>query len=417
MLGVRSLWLGRWVAAIYGDIGEVVIYDVARTEDQIKQDISCGPSINNADIFGYWPFNEGIGQDIDDVSNNYDGFRGSSVDGDRAEPEWEADADYIIVDQTDDDLDGIPNSCDNCRNVYNPDQADVDNDGHGDACDNCPQVSNPDQVDGDGDLVGDACEDVTQTVTVDGTLATFCFENTDTLPIYMIEPDCFNTSITCYIDGDPRNILPPLYRIRAAYGIGGTQDDVIVVQPDEEKCITCDLLELYHPEVLKSAGTLTCDATYTNYIVDPDIDPDTGECPVGESDCVDLWMGAFRSDIFTVESIEIDIKPGSDPNSINLGAGGVVPVAINGSPEFDVTTVNLGSVLLGVNPSDPSLDGCPKTKSTFKDPDLVLHFDIDCLGDPKKGGADTDTTELILTATTNNDENPIIGRDSVKIIE
>jgi UDP-3-O-[3-hydroxymyristoyl] glucosamine N-acyltransferase len=36
--------------------------------------------------------------------------------------------------QTDADGDGIPNSGDNCRTVYNPDQLDANRDGYGDAC-------------------------------------------------------------------------------------------------------------------------------------------------------------------------------------------------------------------------------------------------------------------------------------------
>ena len=39
-------------------------------------------------------------------------------------------------------------------------------------------------------------------------------------------------------------------------------------------------------------------------------------------------------------AVDIDIKPGSDPNSINLCGGGVVPVAILGSDTFDATKVN-----------------------------------------------------------------------------
>ncbi|MFC1713846.1 hypothetical protein ACFL6S_09265 [Candidatus Poribacteria bacterium] len=42
----------------------------------------------------------------------------------------------------------------------------------------------------------------------------------------------------------------------------------------------------------------------------------------------------------------IDIKPGSDPNSINLGANGVVPVAILSSADFDATTVDPDTVAL-----------------------------------------------------------------------
>jgi C1A family cysteine protease len=54
--------------------------------------------------------------------------------------------------------DGIPDICDNCPEIYNPDQADADKDGIGDACDNCPAAYNPGQEDGDHDGFGDACD-------------------------------------------------------------------------------------------------------------------------------------------------------------------------------------------------------------------------------------------------------------------
>lgn len=44
--------------------------------------------------------------------------------------------------------------------------------------------------------------------------------------------------------------------------------------------------------------------------------------------------------------VEIDIKPGSYPNSINLGNEGVIPVAILSSWEFDATTVDPATVEL-----------------------------------------------------------------------
>ena len=44
--------------------------------------------------------------------------------------------------------------------------------------------------------------------------------------------------------------------------------------------------------------------------------------------------------------VEIDIKPGSYPNSINLGSYGLVPLAILSSAEFDATTVDAESVEL-----------------------------------------------------------------------
>jgi hypothetical protein len=41
---------------------------------------------------------------------------------------------------TDEDLDGIPNVCDNCPKVKNPSQVDTDKDGFGDICD--PDIDN-----------------------------------------------------------------------------------------------------------------------------------------------------------------------------------------------------------------------------------------------------------------------------------
>lgn len=44
--------------------------------------------------------------------------------------------------------------------------------------------------------------------------------------------------------------------------------------------------------------------------------------------------------------VDIDIKPGSYPSSVNLGGGGSVPVAILGSAFFDVTEIRIDSTLM-----------------------------------------------------------------------
>lgn len=70
-------------------------------------------------------------------------------------------------------------------------------------------------------------------------------------------------------------------------------------------------------------------------------------------------------------SVEIDIKPGSFPNSINLKSKGVVPVAILGSASFNVDDVAVNTVTFtGASPvrfsfADVNLDGYV---------DLVFHF-------------------------------------------
>lgn len=55
------------------------------------------------------------------------------------------------------------------------------------------------------------------------------------------------------------------------------------------------------------------------------------------------------AEVFALENVvwvNIDIKPGSFPNSINLGSAGVVPVAILSSAAFDATQVDPASVSL-----------------------------------------------------------------------
>ncbi len=71
----------------------------------------------------------------------------------------------------DTDLDGVPDSSDNCPLTPNSDQLDQDGDGIGDVCDpdidgdghlnepdNCPVFANPDQLDTDNDGFGDVCD-------------------------------------------------------------------------------------------------------------------------------------------------------------------------------------------------------------------------------------------------------------------
>jgi hypothetical protein len=90
----------------------------------------------------------------------------------------------LVVDCTDSDDDGVPDSIDNCPAVPNPDQTNtdenmIDGDAMGDACDddddadgifdttdNCPLIPN-DQADGDDDGVGDDCDNCPATFNPD----------------------------------------------------------------------------------------------------------------------------------------------------------------------------------------------------------------------------------------------------------
>jgi hypothetical protein len=104
--------------------------------------------------------------------------------------------------------------------------------------------------------------------------------------------------------------------------------------------------------------------------------------------------------------VAIDIKPGSDPNSINLESKGVVPVAVLTTDDFDASIVDPATVVFaGASPlrwamEDVDGDG---------DLDLLFHFKGQELD------LDEDSTEATLTGTT-FDGLPIEGTDTVNIV-
>jgi len=67
---------------------------------------------------------------------------------------------------------------------------------------------------------------------------------------------------------------------------------------------------------------------------------------------------AYFNIVTVVQFADVDIKPGSDPNSINTKSKGVVPVAILGSATLDVTDIDVSTLqFAGASPkhdlSDP----------------------------------------------------------------
>jgi hypothetical protein len=111
-----------------------------------------------------------------------------------------------------------------------------------------------------------------------------------------------------------------------------------------------------------------------------------------------------------VIDVEIDIKPGSFPNSINPDSNGVIPVAILTTSDFDATTVDAstvefgpdGAMMIHKNAHLEDVDG-------DGDIDMVLHFRTQ-----DTGIADGDT-EASLSGET-FDGQDILGTDSVRTV-
>ncbi len=113
-----------------------------------------------------------------------------------------------------------------------------------------------------------------------------------------------------------------------------------------------------------------------------------------------------------LEEITIDIKPGSDDNSINLNSKGVVPVAVLTTGDFDAGTIKPETVLFaGASPLRWTLRWKWKMMKDVDDDgdkDMLFFFrtqDLDL---------DENSTEATLTGIA--DGNEISGTDTVRIV-
>jgi hypothetical protein len=115
------------------------------------------------------------------------------------------------------------------------------------------------------------------------------------------------------------------------------------------------------------------------------------------------WVGTPAALTVTVA---IDIKPGEDPNSINLKGKGVVPVAILTTPEFDAAAVDPATVYFA---------GAQPMKWTMEDVDGDADFDLLIHVQTQSLDLSAAGTEAALTGST-YDGQSIEGTDGVRLV-
>jgi hypothetical protein len=120
--------------------------------------------------------------------------------------------------------------------------------------------------------------------------------------------------------------------------------------------------------------------------------------------------GSFGLELFLPQiAVAVDIKPGSDPNSINPRSKGFIPVAVLGSADFDVTAVVVGTLRFGPGAAPPVRGGHYENVNSDGFTDLVVHFDAGVAGFQCGDTVGTLSGETL-------DGTPILGSDSVRIV-
>jgi hypothetical protein len=165
---------------------------------------------------------------------------------------------------------------------------------------------------------------------------------------------------------------------------------------------------------------------------------------------VDHWGGPILSTewaLLTLEKttpvkiidVSLDVKPSSCPNPINVDSKGVLPIAIAGSEDFDVTRIDPATVEIGIMDEYGNLTGVSPLRWSYEDV-TCLYFPEDddpcCIENQPDGITDLSmkfkTQELVGTAGLEDysgetinltvtgitvDGLPILGQDCVRIQE
>jgi 6-phosphogluconolactonase (cycloisomerase 2 family) len=132
------------------------------------------------------------------------------------------------------------------------------------------------------------------------------------------------------------------------------------------------LLDAAETTRLYEVAQQTRQTTLHNILEDGSLEPATAPFPVSD---VSGRVPNGAAYVAVVLAADLDIKPGSDPNAINLRSGGVVAVAVLGSDSLDVSDIRTESLRFGPWSAGPTPRGT-QVKDVDGDglPDLVAHF-------------------------------------------
>ena len=109
----------------------------------------------------------------------------------------------------------------------------------------------------------------------------------------------------------------------------------------------------------------------------------------------------------------VDLRPGENPNCVNPGSNGKLPVAVFGAADFDVTTIDAASLDFGgaaptkCKVADVEMEGPAGVFTVDAHPDLICHFPTQDISLPAPG---SDCDAVILEGSL-LDATEIVGGD------
>lgn len=158
-----------------------------------------------------------------------------------------------------------------------------------------------------------------------------------------------------------------------------------------------------------------------------------GTTPTGDSyiyaSTVDTWIQNNVSnygiravvEVAPPISVAVDIKPGSDPNSVSLRSRGLLPVAILGSAVLDVALVNAASLALDGVGIAPRAAGGRRSRPAYSledvnDDGLVDAVAFFSVSELVAAGALTETTTSLMLTGALVTGIPLQGADAVRVV-
>jgi hypothetical protein len=201
---------------------------------------------------------------------------------------------------------------------------------------------------------------------------------------------------------------------------------VLTIRANTDLVVTCTSVSLeVEPEseavdmdIMFNGVLATVTVSAENAVTfEPETDTLTVITDATDTDPVTLKIGGAVIPLALGEitrlNVDIDIKPGSDPNCFNINGHGVIPVAILGSDIFDASDIDQGSFSFGG--LAVRVKGNAEPQCGFEDTngdgftDLVCHFEDDASNWNASNGTATLGARLL-------DGTVISGTDSICVV-